>query len=311
MVIPCRIPDPLIPGTGADSPSMLAGEQLVPETPSNAQVKSELESTDESISIDDSIDESQWYAQGGADDLDETVKSEEGDAEDAAEDDAEYAAEDDAENAADAEDESRGVRGRDHATCSSDVASSSIEDDLDELFASITRASTHIYTHTSGDSSSARPVQQVAAVKFRAAYAAEAAARASRNISRKRTIDKIMEGKTVAETMELIASHQPPKKPATGAKQPSHQPLADGHRLAICSFEHCARPALTECPVCWRLVCRGHLLACSQCPRQFCVNCFFEQGHGCPGSVSVRQKADGNGNGAGHGQDAGATEQDV
>ena len=51
--------------------------------------------------------------------------------------------------------------------------------------------------------------------------------------------------------------------------------------LAICSFEHCARPALTECPVCWRLVCRGHLLACSQCPRQFCGNCFFEQGHGC------------------------------
>ena len=96
MVIPCRMPDPMIPGTGADSPSMIAGEQLVPETPSNAQVKSELESTDESICIDDSIDESQWYAQGGADDLDETVKSEEGDAEDAAEDDAEYAAEDDA-----------------------------------------------------------------------------------------------------------------------------------------------------------------------------------------------------------------------
>ena len=288
MVIPCRIPDPLIPGTGADSPSMLAGEQLVSETPSNAQVKSELESTDESICIDDSIDESQWYAQGGADDLDETVKSDEGDAEDAAEDDAEYAAEDDAENAADAEDESRGVRGRDHATCSSDVASSSIDDDLDELFASRTRSSTHIYTHTSGDSSSARPVQQVAAVKFRAAYAAEAAARASRNISRKRTIDKIMEGKTVAETMEVIASHQPPKKAAQppalcselvdsqmprGARGLADR-LADGHRLASCSFEHCARPALTECAVCWRLVCPGHLLACSQCPRQFSVNCF-------------------------------------
>ena len=37
MVIPGRIPDPLIPGTGADSQPMLAGEQLVPETPPNAQ----------------------------------------------------------------------------------------------------------------------------------------------------------------------------------------------------------------------------------------------------------------------------------
>lgn len=37
MVIPGRIPDPLIPGTGADSCSLLAGEQLVPETPPNAQ----------------------------------------------------------------------------------------------------------------------------------------------------------------------------------------------------------------------------------------------------------------------------------
>ena len=58
----------------------------------------------------------------------------------------------------------------------------------------------------------ARPVQQVAADNFRAAYAAEAAARASRNASRKRTIDRIMECKTVAEIMEVIASHPPPKK---------------------------------------------------------------------------------------------------
>ena len=174
-VIPCRIPDPLIPGTGADSPSMLAGEQSVSLTP----VKEEVPSTDESISIDDNMEEDQWYAQGGTGDLDD-----EGDAEDAAEDDAEYAAEDDAENAADAEDESRCVRGHGTgATCSSDVetlasitaseqaitstidddldelfASSSIDHDLDELFASVTQASTHIYTHTSGDSSSARSV---------------------------------------------------------------------------------------------------------------------------------------------------------
>ena len=91
--------------------------------------------------------------------------------------------------------------------------------------------------------------------------------------------------------MEVIASNQPPKKPATGATQPSHQPLADGHRLAICSFEHCARPALTECPVCWRLVCRGHLLACSQCPRHFCVNCFCDFVACCRGSVGYFQKA--------------------
>ena len=98
------------------------------------QVKSELERIDESRwyaeaqvkSELETIDESQWYAeaQGDADDLDETVKSEDGrdsDAEaDIAEahgaqgayvrdDDAEDAAEDDADDAADAEDESWGA----------------------------------------------------------------------------------------------------------------------------------------------------------------------------------------------------------
>ena len=49
MVIPCRIDQ------GAGSPLMLAGEQSVSLTP----VKEEVPSTDESISIDDSMEEDQ------------------------------------------------------------------------------------------------------------------------------------------------------------------------------------------------------------------------------------------------------------
>ena len=74
-------------------------------------------------------------------------------------------------------------------------------------------------------------------------------------------------------------------EPAVG-RQVSH--LANspvGHEQkpndVICSFEQCGGPAITECQVCGRLVCRGHRLACARCPCQFCRICVYDHGHAC------------------------------